>query len=298
MHGLGSETINIKHKQTLKKTAITIFIILTAVPVTAGVIYAFLYSVGGVGLLSTGWTTHYWELTLTSGELWEALGFSLFIATVVMAISLFFAITLVMSWIKQFDKGWLSYVLYLPLAFPAIVMAFFSFQLLSKGGFLSRLFYKLNIIDHLYSFPELVNDQYGIAIIFSLCLLIVPFFTILYANIYANEKIENLIQSAQTLGATRRQIKAKIIIPILLKKSTFTMVLFFIFIMGTYEIPLLLGRQSPSMLSVLVIRKLQRFNLADIPQAYAISVIYMVFISIVLWLVYRSQRKFVQTDKL
>jgi putative spermidine/putrescine transport system permease protein len=52
------------------------------------------------------------------------------------------------------------------------------------------------------------------------------------------------------------------------------------------------------MLSVLVIRKLQRFNLADIPQAYAISVIYMVFISIVLWLVYRSQRKFVQTDKL
>lgn len=265
---------------------------------TAGVIYAFLYSLGGIGLLSTGWTTEYWERTLVSIELWESLGFSLFIATAVMGISLFFAISLVMSWIKQFGKGWLSYVIYLPLAFPAIVMAFFSFQLLSKGGFLSRLFYKWNFIDNLDSFPELVNDAYGIAIVFSLCLLIVPFFTILYSNIYANEKIENLIQSAQTLGASKRQIKVKIIIPILLKKSLFTIVLFYIFIMGTYEIPLLLGRQSPSMLSVLVIRKLQRFNLADIPQAYAISVIYIILVSIILMLVYRSQRKFTTTKTL
>jgi putative spermidine/putrescine transport system permease protein len=68
--------------------------------------------------------------------------------------------------------------------------------------------------------------------------------------------------------------------------------------MGTYEIPLLLGRQSPSMLSVLVIRKLQRFNLADIPQAYAISVIYIILVSIILMLVYRSQRKFTTTKTL
>lgn len=275
----------------MKKIAIVIFIILAAVPVVAGVIYALLYSLGGIGLLKTGWTLGYWEQTLISPQFWQSLAFSLYIALSVMVISLAIAMSLVMSWVRQFGKGWLSYVIYLPLAFPAIVMTFFSLQLLSKGGFLSRVFYNMGVIDDLNNFPELVNDEYGIGIIFSLCLLIIPFFTILYSNIYANEKMDQLIESAQTLGASKRQIKMRVVIPILFNKSIFTIVLFFIFIMGTYEIPLLLGRQSPSMLSVLVISKLQRFNLIDIPQAYAISVIYIALISVLLVLVYTFMRK-------
>ncbi|WP_405370544.1 ABC transporter permease subunit [Nonlabens sp. Asnod2-A12] len=280
-----------------KHISITIFILFAAVPVLLGFGYALLYSFGLTGILSEGFTTEYWEKTLLATEFWKSLGFSLFIAAVVMTISLFFSLWIVISWTKNLYKGLLSYVTYLPLAFPAIVMAFFSFQLLSKSGFISRVIFNLGWIDDLSQFPDWTNDAYGVAIIFSLCLLITPFFIILYSNLYQNERIPELKALAQTLGAKKNQITTRIIVPILLKKSAFTIMLFLIFVMGTYEIPLLLGRQDPSMLSVFIIQKLQKFNLADIPQAYAVSVIYILLIAILIAVVYKTRPAFFNPEK-
>ncbi|MEO9952624.1 ABC transporter permease subunit [Nonlabens sp.] len=280
-----------------KYISITIFILFAAVPVLLGFGYALLYSFGLTGILSEGFTTEYWEKTLLATEFWKSLGFSLMIALVVMIISLFFSIWIVISWTKNLYKGLLSYVTYLPLAFPSIVMAFFSFQLLSKSGFISRLIFNLGWIDDLTQFPDWTNDAYGVAIIFSLCLLITPFFIILYSNLYQNERIPELKALAQTLGAKKNQITTKIIVPILLKKSAFTIMLFVIFVMGTYEIPLLLGRQDPSMLSVFIIQKLQKFNLADIPQAYAVAVIYILLIATLIAVVYKTRPAFFNPEK-
>lgn len=280
-----------------KHISITIFILFAAVPVLLGFGYALLYSFGLTGILSDGFTTEYWEKTLLASEFWKSLGFSLFVALIVMTISLFFSIWIVISWTKNLYKGLLSYVTYLPLAFPAIVMAFFSFQLLSKSGFISRIVFNLGWIDDLSQFPDWTNDAYGVAIIFSLCLLITPFFIILYSNLYQNERIAELKALAQTLGAHKNQITTKIIVPILLKKSAFTIMLFLIFVMGTYEIPLLLGRQDPSMLSVFIIQKLQKFNLADIPQAYAVSVIYILLIATLIAVVYKTRPAFFNPEK-
>lgn len=280
-----------------KHISITIFILFAALPVLLGFGYALLYSFGLTGILSEGFTTEYWEKTLLATEFWKSLGFSLFIAAVVMTISLFFSLWIVISWTKNLYKGLLSYVTYLPLAFPAIVMAFFSFQLLSKSGFISRVIFNLGWIDDLSQFPDWTNDAYGVAIIFSLCLLITPFFIILYSNLYQNERIPELKALAQTLGAKKNQITTRIIVPILLKKSAFTIMLFLIFVMGTYEIPLLLGRQDPSMLSVFIIQKLQKFNLADIPQAYAVSVIYILLIATLIAVVYKTRPAFFNPEK-
>ncbi|PPK96306.1 putative spermidine/putrescine transport system permease protein [Nonlabens xylanidelens] len=280
-----------------KHISITIFILFAAVPVLLGFGYALLYSFGLTGILSEGFTTEYWEKTLLATEFWKSLGFSLFIAAVVMTTSLFFSLWIVISWTKNLYKGLLSYVTYLPLAFPAIVMAFFSFQLLSKSGFISRVIFNLGWIDDLSQFPDWTNDAYGVAIIFSLCLLITPFFIILYSNLYQNERIPELKALAQTLGAKKNQITTRIIVPILLKKSAFTIMLFLIFVMGTYEIPLLLGRQDPSMLSVFIIQKLQKFNLADIPQAYAVSVIYILLIATLIAVVYKTRPAFFNPEK-
>lgn len=259
--------------------------------------YALLYSFGLTGILSDGFTTAYWEKTLLAVEFWKSLGFSFFIALIVMSISLFFSLWIVISWTKNLYQGLLSYVSYLPLAFPAIVMAFFSFQLLSKSGVVSRLFFNLGIIEDLNQFPDWTNDALGISIIFSLCLLITPFFIILYTNLYQNERIKELKALAGTLGAKKNQIILKIIVPILLKKSAFTIMLFIIFVMGTYEIPLLLGRQDPSMLSVFIIQKLQKFNLADIPQAYAIAVIYILLVATLIAVVYKTRPTFFNPEK-
>jgi len=58
--------------------------------------------------------------------------------------------------------------------------------------------------------------------------------------------------------------------------------LYFMFVMGSYEIPLLVGSQSVQMVSIRTIQRLQRYNLGDIPEAYAISVAYTLMIVILL----------------
>jgi putative spermidine/putrescine transport system permease protein len=269
-----------------------LFVLFAVAPLLLGFVYAFLYSFGLTGVLNDGFTLEHWNKVLFESTFWQTLGFSIYVSLMSMALSLFFALTIVIKWNQNLHKGFLSYIIYLPLAFPGIVMAFYVFQLLSKGGFLSRVFFNLNLLDNLSDFPDWINDAYGIGIIFSLVLLITPFFIILYANMYRNERIEELSQLAATLGAKTSQINLKIIAPVLLRKSAFTVILFVIFVMGTYEIPLLLGRQNPAMLSPFVLDKLQRFNLNDIPQAYAISILYMFLVAVIIFTFYKMKPSF------
>ncbi len=270
----------------------SLFVLFAVAPLLLGFVYALLYSFGLTGVLNDGFTLEHWNKVIFESSFWQTLGFSLYISLTTMALSLFFALMIVIKWNQNLHKGFLSYIIYLPLAFPGIVMAFYVFQLLSKGGFLSRVFYNLNLLENLSDFPDWINDAHGVGIIFSLVLLITPFFVILYANMYRNERIEELSQLAATLGAKTSQINLKIIAPVLLRKSAFTVILFVILVMGTYEIPLLLGRQNPAMLSPFVLDKLQRFNLNDIPQAYAISILYMFLVAVIIFTLYKRKPSF------
>ena len=164
-------------------------------------------------------------------------------------------------------------LIYLPLAIPAIVAAFYTFQVLSKAG--------------LFIF---IHDTFGVAIIATHVLMAVPFFTILFTNLNASENIDELRNLARTLGGSVYQVESKVAIPILLRKAFPTIVLYFIFILGSYEIPLLLGRQYPQMISVLIIRKLQRFNLLDIPTAYAMAVLYLIITATMIVLLFRKRK--------
>jgi putative spermidine/putrescine transport system permease protein len=179
---------------------------------------------------------------------------------------------------QAFTRGALSFFIYLPLSIPAIVMAFFIFQLLGKGGWLSRLSYQLGLIGALEQFPDWVNDNYGIGIIVAHVIMATPFFTIFFANLYQNERLGEYLHLAATLGAKKRQRIFRVAVPVLLRRGLATVFLYFMFVMGSYEIPLLVGSQSVQMVSIRTIQRLQRYNLGDIPEAYAISVAYTLMV--------------------
>ncbi|MCB9267420.1 MAG: ABC transporter permease subunit [Lewinellaceae bacterium] len=262
-----------------------LFFSLTAIPLLLGIGYALLYSLGLAGILSEGFTLEHWQAVLGSGSFWETMAFSAAVAMVSIGFAVGLALLLVARWPHAFERGPLSLFIYFPLAIPAIVMAFFIFQMMSKGGVLSRLAYHLGLITGLSEFPDWVNGQYGIGIITAHFLMALPFFLILYTQMYNHEGMKALIDQALTLGATRWQAFRRVAAPVLFRRSFATVVLYFLFVMGSYEVPLLLGSQSRQMISVLAIQKLQRYNLGDIPQAYTISVIYsIVVITLVLWL--------------
>jgi len=264
----------------LKNISLLFFISVGIVPFLAAFIYALLYSFGIVGIVNDGFTLKFWEAVLFSGEFFKSFAFSAAIALVSMIISVCISLWVTLKFRNQLEHKFLSFVTYLPLAIPGIVAAFFTFQLFSKSGFFSRLSYNLGWTENTTQFPDLVNDIFGIGIILTFATMVIPFFVLLFLNVYKNERIEDLSVLAQALGATKNQVVRKVFLPIILQKTWVLIVLYFIFLIGAYEVPLILGQESPQMLSVLIIREIKQYDLTKISEGYVVAVIYTVIVSI------------------
>jgi len=182
-------------------------------------------------------------------------------------------------------------MLYLPLAIPGVVAAFFMLQLFSKGGFFARIAFQLRMIEQTAQFPDLVNDTLAFGIIFTFITMLIPFFTLLFLNVYKNERIGELSALAHALGANANQVTRRVILPIILKKTWVLIALYFIFLLGAYEVPLILGQESPQMLSVLIIRETRQFDLSKISEGYVIAVIYTLVVSLTAILLFLPKRK-------
>jgi putative spermidine/putrescine transport system permease protein len=151
--------------------------------------------------------------------------------------------------------------------------------------------FQINLITSIDKFPDLINDTYGIGMITTHVFLSFPFFVLLFVNVIKTERIVEYQQLASTFAATKWQTLLKVSIPILLQKALPNIILYFIFIFGAFEVPLLLGRSNPETVSVLAVRKLQRFNLLDIPQGYAIAVLYTLFVLILFVFLFKAKNK-------
>ncbi|MFC4262888.1 ABC transporter permease subunit [Ferruginibacter yonginensis] len=257
----------------------------------AGLVYAILYSIGAVGVFAQAINLKVIVNTLQSNEVLSAFLFSFYIAIMAIAISLLVVLPNVITFHQQVTQHKNAFVLYLPLAIPAIVAAFISFQLFGKTGLLSAIAFKLGIINNLQQFPDWVNDTWGIGIIATHALMAIPFFTIYFSNLFVAENLQSLGHVAHTLGATPRQVTYKIYYPNLIKKGAATILLYFVFVLGSYEIPLLLGQQQPQMITVLIVKKLQRFNIADMPQGYCIAVLYCILIMLVMGVFFKLKKQ-------
>ena len=265
------------------------FLAAVGLPLTLGMGYALLNAFGLAGALRPGLTGKYWRHLFGSDEVLRSLAYSAYIAASALAWSTSLALGLTW-WLRRRNGGLFSLVLYLPLSIPAIVAAFVSFQALSKSGLGSRLAFALGWITDLRQFPDWVNDPGGIGIIATHTLLALPFFTIYFLHSYATEHLAQLEQVAQSLGAGARQSAWRVTVPVLLHRAFPTLVMYFIFLLGSYEVPLLLGVQAPQMLSVLTVRKLRDFDLNAQPEAYALATLYAGLVFTLVYFLFRKRR--------
>ena len=116
----------------------------------------------------------------------------------------------------------------------------------------------------------------------------IPFFIILFHEVYTSERINELGELARTLGAEPHVVLYKVTVPILLSRASMNITLLFIIVLGSYEIPLLLGRQSPQMISVLTMRKYQLFDNSEKPEAFIIALLYTAIVLSLLLVVIRK----------
>ena len=257
-----------------KRLAVAAFLTIAILPLAAGLVYTILYSVGVIGALGQGFTLEYWEKTLTNGTFWASIGLSALVASLVCMVSTALALGCLLYLRPSLEHRSVRFLLHWPLALPPLVAAFFSFQWLGNSGMLARFFYRLGWIRAAEDFPALINDPGYFGVVFTLTLLTFPFFLLLLMDYYRAAGLGDLSQMAGTLGASSRQIKARVLAPILLRRAMPAVTLYFVFLIGAYEVPLLLGRQSPAMLSVFISQKFGKFNLLDLPVAYVTTVVY------------------------
>ncbi|WP_210513820.1 ABC transporter permease subunit [Hymenobacter terricola] len=234
----------------------------------AGLGYALLGSVGVVGPLAAGFTGRYWlALGADTGLLKSAL-FSLWVAGASLGLSVAAALGLVLGAQATLRRRPFPTLLYVPLLMPSLVMGFYLFQLLSRAGWLSRLSFQLGLTHSLDAFPELVQDAAGGGIILAQVLLAFPFLTLLFQAIYQESRLDDYRQLTQTLGASAAQFRWRVAVPVLLRRAAPALLLSGIATLGAYDLPLLLGRPYPQMLSVYIATRLQRFDLRELPAAY------------------------------
>ncbi|MGB3774323.1 MAG: ABC transporter permease subunit [Leeuwenhoekiella sp.] len=270
---------------------IIFFVLIGVVPFFAAFLYALGYSFGVLGILNDGFTTRFWEQVFISGEFLKSFVYSAAIALISLLLSIGGALWVTLKFRRELDRKFLSFMLYLPLAIPGVVAGFFMIQLFSKGGFFARIAYQLGWIEKTSQFPDLVNDSLAFGIIVTFITMLIPFFTLLFLNVYKNERIEELSLLAYALGASANQVTQRIFLPIILKKTWVLIALYFIFLLGAYEVPLILGQESPQMLSVLIIRETRQFDLSKISEGYVVAVIYTIVVSITAILLFLPKRK-------
>ena len=276
----------------MRSLAITVLIVLCGVPVAMSIGYAALYSLGVVGMLGDGFTMSNWA-QLLDGEFGRSIAYSAYVAGASIVLALGVALALLVSIPRVIEHPNVYRLLFIPLTLPPIVAAFVMYQLLSGGGLLSRIAWHLGLVADAGAFPALVNDPYGISIILTHTLLVFPFLLLVLVNLWRNENLYELARVAASLGAGRWQIIRRVHAPVLLRGIFPLAALYFVFFLGAYDIPLVLDASSPRMISVLVLEKMQRYNLADIPVAYAMATWYALLCLATIGLLYtRFSRRY------
>lgn len=272
----------------LKRLSLILFLFFAVLPLSAGLLMGLMQSLGW-GALNQQMSFQHWATVWTDPAFFWSLAYSLYIALLSTLLALCLAIVFN---IPMAGKKRVPLSLYVPLALPAVVMAFFSYQLLSPSGLLSRLGQRLGLIEAGSDFLALTADTWGLAIIFTHALMSCFFFTLYFRHLWLGEGLDRIGETATNLGAKPAQVLWQLQIPHLLKRSRPMIGLYFIFALGSYEIPLLLGRSFPKMLSVLAVDKLQNFRLADRPEAFVMALSYALLLAIAIYgpLIFKRRR--------
>jgi putative spermidine/putrescine transport system permease protein len=279
-----------KNNRIRKGTLVLYALFVLGLPL-AGLVNAFSVSVGLAGPLATGFTSRYWQQLPTETSLLLSLGFSLYVAIMSVGLAVLIALALVLKRQTMLRLQPFPTLLYVPLLFPSLVVAFYLFQLLSGSGWLSRITHTIGLTSTPDKFPALIQDRVGLGIILAQVVLAFPFFTLLFQSLYDDARLEDLRNLTRTLGASESQFHRRVAAPILLHRAAPTLVLYGVAVLGAYDIPLLLGRTYPQMLSVFITTRLQRFDLAELPAGYLIGfLITVVLMAIIFWTTKLTQR--------
>lgn len=169
-----------------------------------------------------------------------------------------------------------SSVYRIPIILPHITVAFLILFLFSNRGLIPALAYHLASPDAAENFPELIYSSMGWSIILAYLYKEVPFVVLMQLSVLSHIPEERLI-TAQMLGAGPWRTYFKVVLPQLRTVINTVFIILFLYSLGAFDIPFILGMSKPSMLSVRVYRLYFESDLVNRPLVMARLTLMLLF---------------------
>lgn len=217
---------------------------------------------------------------------WQSAGYSLYIATASSGLSCLFGTALAYALWKMPEPYRRRALIYkIPLILPHIVVGFLAILILAQTGVLASLAHYLGWISSHEEFPQLLYSRAGIDLISAYVYKETPFVILMvYAMLVRFDKRQ--VETARMLGAGRLRIFFTLILPFLLPAINTTLLILFVFTLGGFDLPFVIGDSSPGMISLRVYDYFFHRDLVERPIAMAMLSLLLLFslVFIVLYL--------------
>ncbi len=261
-----------RRRVALKLAPLLVFFALT---VGLGLVHGLLqsFSLAGPSLFALrrgdmGVLYAYREL-LTRPEFLASLLHSLFVSGVSAVISVVFGA--VAAYLLWRGPRWFSAaasVYRLPIILPHIVVAFLTVLFWSQSGVIASVFHALNIDVGEPGFPPLLFSRNGIGMILAYIYKEFPFVMLLTLGVLQRIP-ERMVTTARMLGAGPVRVFFSVVLPLILPILNQTFIILFLFALGGFDIPWLLGASNPQMIPMTVYSLYFQGQLTDRPIAMA-----------------------------
>lgn len=230
-------------------------------------------------------TFKYYEEVLSSPQMKTSILFSLYIAFTSSLFSVIVGTLICMIIVINKKTKWIyEKLIEIPIVVPHIVVAIFILNIFSKSGLIARILASLGIISGQEQFFNLIYDKYGIGIMLAYLWKEIPFIIYFVLSIMSNIN-ESLGEAAINLGASRWKTFKMVTLPLCRNTILSGFLIIFVFSLGAYEIPQLLGPTLPKALPVLSYIQYIHPNLQNRPYAMALNGITIV-ISLIAAVIY------------
>lgn len=268
-----------------RAVGVALLVLLVLLPAMWMVGYASLYSVGLLGLMQTGLTSAWWWQACSGNLLFPGLLLSLSTAVITTVLCLLTGLLLCVAadhW--RVERG-VGRLLTVGAALPVSAVSFVVLQLCSGGGLLARGLVSVWPTFQQRDFPVLVNDGWSVGIVLAGWVTGVPVTGLFLLSIWRTAGIRRYAELAERLGAGVWRARLCVGVPMLWSRSRLLAFLLFVWNFSAWEAPLLLGRQSPRMMSVLIQQSSGQYSLQDRPLSFVYATAYFaVLAGLLLWL--------------
>lgn len=221
--------------------------VVLATPMAIGALYSLLSAIGITGAGATGPTLRPTAAVIVDVQTWRSFAFTLWTAGLATLLALAAACATAL-WIRA--RPWWLRVAMLPMAVPHVAAALAVLLLFGQSGWLSRLAHAAGLIATPGDFPALVYDPTGLGLVLAFAWKEFPYLLLTAVAVLATQA-DDLGEVARTLGASPMQAFRRVTWPLLWRAMAPAVLATFAFLVGQYEMPLLLAPSDPLALPLL-----------------------------------------------